>query len=394
MKELLINLLKLLSIYFVACLLLPLRLFPIRKNRILFTSLTGGKYMEYSCNPKYIYECLNDKYPKQYQIIWMFAEPHMYRKLISPDIILVKHYTIKSFYYLLTSKIVITNGSYVPWFLFRKKQVIINTWHGGGAYKALNLREDSVGNIIRKRNKIAGKNTSVFVTSSNAFTQFVIRGAFGFQGNVLNTGMPRNDFLVRQDTERAEKKVREYFGLKKDDNIVLYAPTYRDNNTFEKLDTLVVIKELEKQTGKNWICLQRLHRYDVKNEPEEILAQQILDATEYGDMQELLAASDILITDYSSSIWDYSFLYRPCFLYVPDLIYYKSNRGFYVEPEKWHFRYACTQKELIEELKYLEKEEWEERMKMHHSDLESCETGQASERVVQYIREISMKNNL
>jgi len=136
------------------------------------------------------------------------------------------------------------------------------------------------------------------------------------------------------------------------------------------------------------VCLQRLHRYEVKNEPEKILTQQTLDATEYGDMQELLAASDILITDYSSSIWDYSFLYRPCFLYVPDLIHYKSNRGFYVELEKWHFRYACTQEELMEQLKYLEKEEWEERMKMHHSDLESCETGEASERVVQYIREI------
>lgn len=387
MKEWLVNLVKLLSVYFIMIILFPLRINPIKKNRILFSSLTGGKFMEYSCNPKYIFEELNIKYPLKYEIVWAFAEPEKYRELFSNNIILVKHFTLKSFYYLLTSKIIITSGSYVPWLIFRKKQVIINTWHGGGAYKSLNQREDRIGRMIKKRNYIAGKNTTVFVSSSEAFSQYVIRGAFAFKGKIINIGMPRNDFLVNHDIQRQEAMVRDYFGLEKGIKIILYAPTYRDNGTYEKLNPIAIVSELEKQTGEKWVCLMRLHRYELEEIKDNLENKYIIDASSYSDMQGLLAASDILITDYSSSIWDYSFLYRPCFLYVPDLEQYKKTRGFYIELEKWHFRFACTEDELLSQLKFLDKEEWIERMEMHHKDLVSYETGKASESIVNYIVE-------
>lgn len=387
MKEWLKNLLKLWMAYIFRMFLFPLRIFKVHPKRILFSSLTGGKYMEYSCNPKYIYECLKKQYSDQYQIIWAFNEPDQYRFLLSQDVILVKHFTLKAFYYLMTSKVIITNGSYVPWFMFRKKQIVINTWHGGGAYKKLDIGKNSLKKIIKKRNAMVGRNTSVFVTSSRAFTQYVIQGVFSFQGPVLEVGMPRNDKLVRQDTKEAEKKVRGYFQLDSEVKIILYAPTYRMEGWDDRLDVNIVVDTLQKQTEQKWVCLVRMHRYEQKAIKMDLTRHRIMDASLYPDMQDLLAATNILITDYSSSIWDYSFLYRPCFLYVPDLEEYQRNRGFYVELEKWHFRYACTQENLVKELCHLDKTEWETRMNMHHKELNSCETGHASESVVKYIIE-------
>lgn len=347
--------------------------------------------MEYSCNPKYIYECLKEQYKNEFEIIWAFAEPEKYQSCFNQNVILVKHFSIKSFYYLMTSKIVITSGSYVPWFPFRKKQTVINTWHGGGAYKTLDTGQKHLKKIIQKRNALAGRHTSVFVTSSSAFTKYVIQGAFAFHGKILETGMPRNDMLVRQDTRVAEQKVRNYFQLDDDIQIVLYAPTYRNGTEYEHLDVKQVVNVLQQQTNCRWICIARLHRYELgANKVGDDLGSDdcMRNASEYPDMQELLAAASILITDYSSSIWDYSFLNRPCFLYVPDLEEYRSNRGFYMDLEKWHFRYASTKDNMLQELKHLDKEEWIERMDQHHKDLKSCETGHAAKDVVQYIKEV------
>jgi len=111
----------------------PLRVLPIKNNRILFTGLTGGKSYDYSCNPKYLYEYLRDNYPGRYEYVWAVKDKAQYSFLEEEGVKLVKHFTVSSFPMLLTSKSVVTNGSYAPWFLFRKKQYVINTWHGGGA---------------------------------------------------------------------------------------------------------------------------------------------------------------------------------------------------------------------------------------------------------------------
>lgn len=97
-------------------------------------------------------------------------------------------------------------------------------------------------------------------------------------------------------------------------------------------------------------------------------------------MQELLCAADILITDYSSSIWDFSFTYRPCFLYAPDLAKYEAESGFFVPIEDWPFPLAETNEELIENIKNFDSKKYIEDVKKHHRDLGSYETGHATER--------------
>ena len=91
---------------------LPLRLLPIKKNRILFTGLTGGNSYDYSCNPKYLYEYLRDNCPGQYEYVWVVSDKAKYSFLEEEGVKLCKHFTVSSFPMLLTSKIIVTNGSY------------------------------------------------------------------------------------------------------------------------------------------------------------------------------------------------------------------------------------------------------------------------------------------
>lgn len=386
MAEIIAEWKKILVAYIAKLCFLPFHIFRIKKNRIMFTSLTGGNYMEYSCNPKYIYECLKKQTKDNYEIIWAVRCPEKYQFFRDENVRLVTHFSIRCFFYLLTSNVVITNGSYVPWVTFRKKQTVINTWHGGGAYKKLDTGEGYLKHLIDKRNALAGKNTGIFVTSSEEFCRYVIRGAFHFKGKVLHCGMPRNDFLVNGETDRARKNVEEGCGISSEKKILLYAPTYRKNETYEKLDLEKTVLLLKKVTGQEWACLERLHRYETDGDMQE--NSYVKDVNEYPDMQELLGAADMLITDYSSSIWDYSFLNRPCFLYVPDLERYRKMRGFYEDIDKWQYPYAVKSDELYDIIGNMERYDWYGIARRHHDMLKSCETGEASETVVKYIESI------
>jgi CDP-glycerol glycerophosphotransferase len=107
--------------------------------------------------------------------------------------------------------------------------------------------------------------------------------------------------------------------------------------------------------------------------------QAVIDVSDYPDMQDLLCAVDVLITDYSSSIWDFSFTHKPCFLYAPDLEEYKSNRDFYTPIEEWPFPLAKTNQELIENIKNFDSKEYIGKVNKHHKELGSYETGHATE---------------
>ena len=142
-----------------------------------------------------------------------------------------------------------------------------------------------------------------------------------------------------------------------------------------------LIRMLE-QRGEKWVFLYRAHRYQEEGMKLHVTGQKIKNASEYPDMQELLAAADMMITDYSSNIWDYSFLYRPCFLYTPDLDEYLEKTGFYVDIHQWPFRMAKSQEELWHLIENYDPENNRRRIEEHHRMMGCMETGEACE----YIR--------
>ena len=374
-------------------LLLPFCVFPIKKERLVFTGLTGGSGFEYSCNLRYLSDHIREHYEGRFEIYWLVSEPERYRAYEAEKLRFYRHFGLKSFYYLLTARVVVTSGSYAPWFPFRKGQYLINTWHGGGAYKRIENDKPDANWATRKRAEFCAKNIDLFVSSCRMANEKLFRHAFLYEGEILECGMPRNDRLVRQETEESAKKVRRYYGIPDDGRVLLYAPTYRNSsrNIFPDFERLLKILE---KNGEKWYVLYRAHRYTERDGGYPKDQERFLDVSQYEDMQELLCTADMMITDYSSCIWDYSFLYRPCFLYTPDLEEYLEKTGFYVDIHEWPFPICSGMEELEKAILQYDAKETMQKIHQHHAIMGSFESGHACETVCGRIISICEENRI
>ncbi len=351
--------------------------FPIKHNRILFNTY-DGKHI--CCNPKAIFEGMMKRYPGQFEYVWTLDKDEEIQQYIGEKIRVVPLRSLQFYIMKATAKVCVVNSASFPEIPLRKKQFQIYTHHGGGAYKTAGAAikgADTKSNI--KKLKWDAANTSLFISSSQYFTDEVIRKQKLFDGEVYAYGMPRNDKLVNHNYAEARNKVYAHYGLANSTHIVLYAPTYKDTskNTYEPIDIKTVIEAAKNRFGGEWVFLIRTH-YLGKNSDE---SKNAILATDYPDMQDLLAAADILISDYSSSIWDYSFTGKPCLLYTPDVDEYIANRGFDTPIETWGYPVCRTNQLLIETIQNWNEEQYNLSIKKHHDNLGSQETGQATEKV-------------
>lgn len=355
-------------------------IFPIKKNRVLFMSFEAEKY---TCNPRRVSEYLDKTYPGKFEIVWAFQNAKSFDWLQDWNHCNTVEYGTAKFYkYALTSQVFVYNMRIPAMIPFRKKQLTIGTGHGGGAYKKLLLDNPKLTNMDRRIQNLSASHTDVLVSSCKAYTKHVVRGAFNHKGECLECGMPRNDELINHtDTKKADY-IRKYFNIPQENKILLYAPTYRkgkrNHATDYDLDVKGLIEAATERFGGQWTILYRMHYFIKKRLPADLRGQHIIDVTDYGDMQDLLLASDILVTDYSSSVWDYSLLKRPCFLYTTDLEHYLKTQGFYVDVRDWPFPLAVNNKELIENIRNFNEEDYEKAVDRHHCDLGSFEKGNAT----------------
>lgn len=372
--------LKLCIIYASRFVLKASYILPVKKNRIY---LSADKGSGIRCNPLYIYKCMKRKYPGKFEYIWQYDGVSS-----ESDTVYVKPGSFKDLFYMLTSKVLISNdgfGSFIP---KRKTQTFINTWHGGGAYKKSGV--DFITDqhpVDLKINQICGKQTDMFVSSSRKFSEVMSKAKMVPKKRFVECGMPRNDFLLNGTNEDISSKVKEYFHIDKNANIILFAPTYRGEEQTAKfhseLNTEACLKALQERFGGKWVFLMRKHHF-VKN--TDFVG--CINASDYPDMQELLYAADAFITDYSSTIWDYSLMFKPGFLFVPDLAQYSKERSFYTNPETWAFPLAETNEEMVSLIKEYDEEKNRAKIKQHHKLLGYKESGRSAEWIADKIMEI------
>lgn len=354
---------------------------PIKKNRILFYSFTGNQY---SCSPKYISEYLYYNCRDEVEIVWAFRDLRL-QSLLPDNIKCVKYQSIKFFYYHLSAKIIISN--IYPFHLIptRKGQLMIDTWHGGGAYKVAGFDYVEGNKYLRESIEYYKDNIDVFISSSRLFTEYFIHNGLRYTGTVLTCGLPRNDvfFFDEERQSQIRKRVYSTLGIDTEYQLILYAPTWRgeDASVGCEFDARGLEMAACKRFGGKWKTLTRMHMYTT----DKTFGDAIVAKT-YPDMQELLVACNILITDYSSSIWDYSLTGKPCFLYTYDLKQYERKRAFYVDIEKWGFSLCPTMKTLIEAIEDFDEQEFKSRMLYHYNLLGGYDDGHASEKVASFIK--------
>ncbi|MBO5163340.1 MAG: CDP-glycerol glycerophosphotransferase family protein [Ruminococcus sp.] len=378
---------KFLSALIIRLLTKAFYVFPIKKNRIMFSAY-DAKHV--CCNPKYIFEELVREYPGEFEYVWTLPNMRELKKYKGKEKITVVPLRSLKFYYMkATSKVCVVNSASFPEIKLRKDQFQIYTHHGGGAYKTAGsaIKGNDTWYNLKKLDWDA-ENTSLFLSSSNYFTENVIREQKRYHGEVMSYGMPRNDMLVKHKEAALRDKIRKIYKLSPDVKIVIYAPTWRDNkkNDYEPIDIDGVINSLKKRFGGEWVFFMRTHYLEKSGG----VNKDVILVTDYPDMQELLAGSDVLISDYSSSIWDYSLTGRPCLLYTPDLDLYLADRGFDTPIETWGYPVCRTNDILCDTLSNWDEKAYLKRIGDHHKALGACETGNACKKVCDRIYRVCM----
>lgn len=360
--------------------------FPLKHNRIFFQSYE--KANGYVCNPKYLCDFLKDNYPSTYELV--FAMERDNKTVFVDGVKFIDYRSLRWFYYLSTSGIVVWNVRSPSYLRRRNGQLVINTWHAGGAYKRTGVIK-AKSRFGAWANKKENEYITLFVSSSKRFTDTNIVQGFQYHSEILNCGMPRNDIFFSPDTvDSLNRKVRTILNIE-DQTVVLFAPTFRGKAdsalkvSFD-LPSNWISTVLKDRFKKDVLILVRKHHHDNNNYS---LDSNIIDVSNYPDMQELLCCADILITDYSSSIWDFALLKKPCFLYTPDLQKYENeDRGFFTPIEEWPGVLCRTADELINALKKTTLEESKAIAENHLMRMGSYENGYAcktiTERIVQF----------
>jgi CDP-glycerol glycerophosphotransferase len=322
-------------------------------------------------------------YGNAFTYVWAVNKANMLPPEYS-EIKTVKFLSFSYFIHALSAGYVIYNSMVKCYLPFRKKQIIVNTWHGGGAYKKMGLDAEPYQKDYMSM-KVAREKTARMVThiisACEKFTAVSSKVWTVSREKYMSIGMPRNDiFFTKVDS--INKKTKSNLKLDVNKKIVMYAPTFRGH--YRNADpiafslNLTYLKQaLKDKFSSDFIILYRSHIYD--RSEFTIASKDAIIVSDYPDMQELLCISDILITDYSSSIWDFSFTFKPCFIYAPDLFKYNKITDFYTPIEEWPFPLAETNEKLVKNIIDFDKDVYIKAVKKHHSDLGSYENGTACE---------------
>lgn len=351
--------------------------FPVQK-KVVFISY-GGK--GYGCNPKYIAEeMLVQK--TGYELIWLVHN----MELPFPDgIQKVRFHSWKAIYALATAKVIVTNTKVDMRILKKKEQYVIQTWHSAYRNKlSEGMARDKLPTRYIRESKRNSRQTDLFLSNSKVLSQ-EYRDAFWCECEILECGLPRMDVMFHWD-RGIPLRVKEKLGISQSAKVILYAPTFRDNGTETayNLDFQGVLDSVG-QDGQEWYLLVRMHpnvRYLQKN---FIYSPHILNATDYPDMQELLLTADILITDYSSTIYDFAVLKKPAYLYAPDVEEYHKMRGLKEQFFHLPFPLCRTNQELQTQLSQYNAEKGSQLAQTFLDYYGSVDKGDASKQVVQRI---------
>ena len=240
-----------------------LHVFPVKRNKIFFSAYEGKQF---ACNPKALFLYMKKQgLLEKMQVIWEYNGKST--ALAKRHVTSCRHNSLSYFYHIMTSRYVITNSGVTASIPLRKEQICVNTWHAGGAFKKFgaDISGEVNGTDVYALG-VAAKQTDYFISSNTLFSENVARTLMLGREKILDIGLPRNDvFFDPAKLQRIRSKVREKYGVKEEDFLVLYAPTFRGNSGEDRLQTRdSVDKDLEEaireKTGKKPVFfLRRLH---------------------------------------------------------------------------------------------------------------------------------------
>lgn len=312
-------------------------LLPAKKNLIVFESFLGKQY---SCNPRAIYEYLRENHPN-YEMYWS-VDKRFLHNFDGRNLLIANRFSIKWLFIMARAQYWVSNSRLPLWIPKPAHTTYLQTWHGTPLKRlATDMDEVYMPGVTTEEYKkefIQESSNWDYLISPNRYSTEIFKRAFQFDRKVVESGYPRNDFLYTHNNEETIHTIKEKAGLPLDKKIILYAPTWRDDQYHDvgryKFDLELDLKLLREELGEEYIVILRMHYLVAENFDLGPYQGFAYDLSLHEDIRELYLISDLLITDYSSVFFDYGNLRRPMIFYVYDIDAYRDKlRGFYFDFE-------------------------------------------------------------
>ncbi|MFE4427684.1 CDP-glycerol glycerophosphotransferase family protein [Peribacillus butanolivorans] len=362
---------------------------PANKKLAVFESYHGKQYSD---SPRAIYEYMKEHYP-EYKLVWSVDRASM-NYFAQKDVEYVRRFSIRWLLIMTRAKYWINNVRFPLWIPKPKHTIYVQTWHGT-PLKRLAMDMDEVhmpgtNTNKYKKNFLREASNWDYLVSPNAYSTEIFERAFQFDRNMIESGYPRNDFLHNSNNEETINELKSKFNLPLDKKLILYAPTWRDNQFYRKgkykFNLELDLARMQEELGDSYIVIMRMHYLVAQNMDLTDFEGFAYDFSHLEDIRELYLISDILVTDYSSVFFDYANLRRPMIFFTYDIEDYRDNlRGFYFDfEEKAPGLLTKTTEELIEEVKNIERKQFQlsERFEEFYQKFCYLECGQSAKRVV------------
>jgi CDP-glycerol glycerophosphotransferase len=358
------------------------------KREVLFESSLGRQY---TGNPKYLYENLVER-GEAHHTVWVLGDT---TRMKDPASRKVARNTPGFYWHLGRSKTWITDQHFPHGLKPARSTSFIQTWHGTPLKRLFLDQEHIVGqrDDYYERTLRRLKYWDVMLAQSGRAAAF-FRSAFQFKGDIEVTGYPRNDILARDDRLQVDA-IRTRLGIPEGKQVVLYAPTFRDDARHQAgwaHDMELNLESFGETLGDSHYLLVRTHLFVRRdNRLTGTLEGFGADVSRYSDISELLLIADILVTDYSSVLFDFAVTGRPMIFFAYDLDHYRDDlRGFYLDyEEEMPGPIVRSSDEVIEAIRSVDawKDEYVESLERFRMEFCPHDDGMASERVIDRLRE-------
>ncbi len=361
---------------------------PVRMTRIVFNSSMGKSY---AGNPRHIYEYMVEHgQQEKWECVW-FYEKTPYD--IPGNAKQIRYGRLRYLYYMATAKGWVFDCRQPEWLVKRKGCFYIQTWHGT-PLKKLGLDMDDV--FMKNEKDISSyqqgfvKNVQTwdYLISQNPFSTETFRRAFAFEKKMLEIGYPRNDGLFHHNNETDITALKRRMGLPMDRKVILYAPTFRDDefsaDASYKFQPRLDFAQLQKELADEYALIVKYHYLIMDCVDWSPYQGFVYPFDQSYDIADLFLVADVLITDYSSVMFDYSLLKRPMFFYAYDLDKYRNDlRGFYFDFEaEMPGPISMDTAQLIRDIRGYRAEDYKERYEAFCAKYNPWDDGNASAKIV------------
>ncbi len=365
----------------------------ISDNMILFEAFGGRRYAD---SVRAVYEeLLSDEQYRSFYFVWAFSEPEKHKYLLSNHhTILVRKGSRDYLHYCATCRYWINNVTVADYLKPSREHIYIETWHGTPLKRlGCDIQTDSDPRQSRRRMhrryRKKGKKVTWFPSPSDYYTDRLI-SAFGLDDSqrkrFVTTGYPRNDRLFHYNEEDVAS-IREKLQIPEGKTVILYTPTWRDSAVNEQgqfaLPAGIDIPVLMSCLSDDYILLFRAH-HQIRTCRELKDCRNVIDVSSWEDPNDLYIVSDMMVTDYSSTMFDYANLKRPMIFHMFDLEDYKDHvRGFYLPPEELPGPITHSPEELASAIERQRKSfQYDEKYKNFNKKYNHYEDGNAARRVI------------